>query len=354
MGLLNQVVATGRGHNLDVLHSVEHRKLAKSGTVTPQLVGVHRDGDAIFTQQPDEEGLGRFSVPVALKEHVQHCTVFIDGSPQPVCNAPDVCVHFVEIPPGTPSGFPVAQSLDKQIAELDAPRANGFAGDGNSSFQQEFFDVPITQRKSVVEPHGIPDDLKREPVAGELVTTQHRANLPNQLATTGRLNERLIATHWDDILRLAASIRSGTTTASLMLSKLGSYSRRNGLANALRELGRAQRTLFTLEWLQSPALRKRVQIGLNKGEARNALSRAVYIHRNGEVRDCRPTAQANRASGLNLVVAAIALWNTVHLQRAVQQLRQQGEDVPDDLMQHVSPLAWEHIGLTGDYLWEQH
>ena len=121
-----------------------------------------------------------------------------------------------------------------------------------------------------------------------------------------------------------------------MLSKLGSYSRRNGLANALRELGRAQRTLFTLEWLQSPALRKRVQIGLNKGEARNALSRAVYIHRNGEVRDCRPTAQANRASGLNLVVAAIALWNTVHLQRAVQQLRQQGEDVPDDLMQHVS------------------
>ena len=169
----------------------------------------------------------------------------------------------------------------------------------------------------------------------------------------GRLNERLIATHWDDILRLAASIRSGTTTASLMLSKLGSYSRRNGLANALRELGRAQRTLFTLEWLQSPALRKRVQIGLNKGEARNALSRAVYFHRNGEVRDRRPTAQANRASGLNFVVAAIALWNTVHLQRAVQQLRQQGEDVPDDLIQHVSPLAWEHIGLTGDYLWEQ-
>ncbi|WP_202408974.1 Tn3 family transposase, partial [Deinococcus xianganensis] len=57
----------------------------------------------------------------------------------------------------------------------------------------------------------------------------------------------------------------------------------------------------------------------------------------------RSTAQANRASGLNLVVAAIALWNTVHLQRALQQLRQQGEDVPDDLMQHVSPLAWEHI-----------
>lgn len=169
----------------------------------------------------------------------------------------------------------------------------------------------------------------------------------------GKLNERLIETHWEDILRLAASIKSGTTTASLMLSRLGSYSRRNGLANALRELGRAQRTLFTLEWLQSPALRKRVQIGLNKGEARNALARAIFFHRSGEVRDRRLAAQAHRASGLNLVVAAISFWNTVQLEHAIETLRGQGEDVPEELLQHVSPLAWEHIGLTGDYVWER-
>lgn len=168
----------------------------------------------------------------------------------------------------------------------------------------------------------------------------------------GKLNGRLIETHWEDILRLAASIKSGTTTASLMLSRLGSYSRRNGLANALRELGRAQRTLFTLEWLQSPTLRKRVQIGLNKGEARNALARAVFFHRAGEIRDRRPAAQTHRASGLNLVVAAISLWNTVQLEGAIEALRGQGEEVPDGLLEHISPLAWEHIGLTGDYLWQ--
>ena len=53
-------------------------------------------------------------------------------------------------------------------------------------------------------------------------------------------------------------------------------------------------------------LRKQVEIGLNKGEARNALSRTVDVHRNGEVRDLRPTTQANRASGLNLVEATFA------------------------------------------------
>ncbi len=66
-------------------------------------------------------------------------------------------------------------------------------------------------------------------------------------------------------------------TASLMLRKLGSYQRQNGLAVALRELGRIERTLFILDWLQSVELRHRVQAELNKGEARNALARAGFF-----------------------------------------------------------------------------
>jgi TnpA family transposase len=63
----------------------------------------------------------------------------------------------------------------------------------------------------------------------------------------------------------------------LILRKLGAYPRQNSLALALRELGRVERTLFTLEWLQNPELRRRVQVGLNKGEAKNALARAVFF-----------------------------------------------------------------------------
>lgn len=90
-----------------------------------------------------------------------------------------------------------------------------------------------------------------------------------------------------------------------MLRKLGSYPRQNGLALALRELGRIERTLFILDWLQNADLRRRVQAGLNKGEARNALARAVFFHRLGEVRDRGFGQQSNRASGLNLLSAAM-------------------------------------------------
>ena len=112
----------------------------------------------------------------------------------------------------------------------------------------------------------------------------------------------------------------------------------------LRELGRVERTLFTLEWLQSPELRRRVQVGLNKGEARNALARAVFFNRLAEIRDRSFENQRYRASGSNLVVASIALWNTAYLERAILALRQQ-QVVDDALLKHLSPLGWEHINL---------
>ena len=89
---------------------------------------------------------------------------------------------------------------------------------------------------------------------------------------------------------------------------------------------------------------------LNKGESRNSLARAVFIHRLGEIRDRTYENQQHRASGLNLLVTAIILWNTRYLERAVATLRQ-SEDVPDSLLSHLSPLGWEHVNLTGDYVW---
>ncbi len=168
----------------------------------------------------------------------------------------------------------------------------------------------------------------------------------------GTINSKKIIQNWDEILRLAASIKIGTVTASLIVKKIGSYPRQNGLAVALRELGKIERTLFMLDWYMSPELRRRVTAGLNKGEARNALARAVYFNRFGEVRERSFENQRYKASGLNLVTAAIVLWNTVYIEKAVEHLKEQGEEINEELLQYLSPLGWEHIHLTGDYVWE--
>lgn len=166
-----------------------------------------------------------------------------------------------------------------------------------------------------------------------------------------RLKIKEIETQWKDVLRLASSIRLGTVTASLIIRKLASYPRQNRLALAVRELGRLERTLFILDWMKNPTLRGRVQAGLNKGEARNALARAVFFNRLGEVRDRSFENQSHHASGLNLVVAAIILWNTAYLERILEKMRKEMA-VPDEYLRYLSPLGWEHVGLTGDYVWK--
>jgi TnpA family transposase len=169
----------------------------------------------------------------------------------------------------------------------------------------------------------------------------------------GTINLKQILAQWPEILRLASSIRLGTVTSSLILRKLASYPRQNGLAVALREFGRIERTLFTLDWLLDKNLRQRVTAGLNKGELKNTLAKAVCFNRLGELRDRSFEAQHHRASGLNLVVATIILWNTVYLELAIGSLRQQGRQIDDDLLKHLAPVHWNHINLTGDYSWRQ-
>lgn len=70
---------------------------------------------------------------------------------------------------------------------------------------------------------------------------------------------------------------------------------------------------------------------MNKRGARNSLARAVFIHQLGEIRDRTYENQQHRASGLNLLVAAITRWNTRYLAHAVVALRET-EAVPDRLL----------------------
>ncbi len=69
------------------------------------------------------------------------------------------------------------------------------------------------------------------------------------------------------------------------MGKLGSYSRQNSLATALREMGRIEKTIFILNYISDKSLRRKIQKGLNKGEAMNALARAIFFGKQGELRE---------------------------------------------------------------------
>ena len=180
-----------------------------------------------------------------------------------------------------------------------------------------------------------------------------RAGVPKHLRPLvgGKVNVDLIDRNWADILRVAATMAAGTMRPSQILRKLAAYPRQNELAAALREVGRVERSLFMIDWATDPDMRRRAQVGLNKGEAHHALKRAINFHQRGELRDRTGEGQHYRVAGLNLLAAIIIYWNTLKLGEAVFARREAGLETPPEFLAHISPLGWEHINLTGEYRW---
>ena len=121
------------------------------------------------------------------------------------------------------------------------------------------------------------------------------------------------------------------------------------LARALAELGRIIKTVHLLNFFDDEAYRRRILIQLNRGEARHMLARAVFHGKRGELRQRYRQGQEDQLSALGLIVNVIVLWNTIYMDAALRQLRQEGFEVRDEDVARLSPLGYEHINMLGRY-----
>ncbi|MDV7767705.1 Tn3 family transposase, partial [Peribacillus sp. CSMR9] len=169
----------------------------------------------------------------------------------------------------------------------------------------------------------------------------------------GKINTDVIKENFDDVLRLAHSIREGRVSGSLIMGKLGSYARQNKIATALREIGRIEKTIFILDYITNETLRRRIHRGLNKGEAMNGLARALFFGKRGEFRERGIQDQLQRASALNILINAISVWNTVYLSEVTKEFKKR-DSLKEELLPHISPLGWEHINFLGEYKFDSH
>jgi len=166
---------------------------------------------------------------------------------------------------------------------------------------------------------------------------------------SGTLNEDLILRRWDDLLRVAGSVKMGWVTASLLIGKLQSYRRQNALIRALQEYGRLIKTIHIVRCLDSPEYRRSIGRQLNKGEQLHNLRRFLFFANEGEIRRSQHEDQTTQVLCLNLAANAIIAWNTVYMAEALDALRSDGFAVDDDDLAHVPPTLWSHVNIYGKY-----
>lgn len=164
-----------------------------------------------------------------------------------------------------------------------------------------------------------------------------------------RINTALIAAHWDDLLRVAGSLRLGTVRASELIRTLQPGGHAATLARAISEFGRLAKTHFVLAYLADQAYRRRILTQLHRGESRHSLARALFHGQKGELRQRYREGQEDRLDALGLVVNILVVWTTRSMDLALAQVERDGLVVRADDVARLSPLGFAHINLLGRY-----
>jgi TnpA family transposase len=165
----------------------------------------------------------------------------------------------------------------------------------------------------------------------------------------GGLDLSLLGGQWDQLVRVAASLRNRVASAHVVLQRLANASPADRVAKALTTLGRIVKTIYILRYIHEEDLRRRVQLQLNRGESRHALARWLFFANRGEFRTGDYEEIMNKASCLSLLSNAVLVWNTLAIVDIVTQLRAAGETIADEDLTRISPLIHQHVIPNGTY-----
>ncbi|HDL8516779.1 TPA: Tn3 family transposase [Yersinia enterocolitica] len=165
----------------------------------------------------------------------------------------------------------------------------------------------------------------------------------------GQSDPRKIVLQWDEMIRTAGSLKLGKVQASVLVRSLLKSERPSGLTQAIIEVGRINKTLYLLNYIDDEDYRRRILTQLNRGESRHAVARAICHGQKGEIRKRYTDGQEDQLGALGLVTNAVVLWNTMYMQAALDHLRAQGETLNDEDIARLSPLCHGHINMLGHY-----
>jgi len=139
------------------------------------------------------------------------------------------------------------------------------------------------------------------------------------------------------------------TTQSTIVRKLSSHARNNRTKRALWEYDGIHRSLYLLNYIDSPSLRRSVQKALNRGENYHQLRRAVSFASFGKLRFKTEYEQELWSECSRLIANCIIFYNASILSQLLEYQERTGDMQGAAVTKKVSPIAWQHTNLHGRY-----
>ena len=167
--------------------------------------------------------------------------------------------------------------------------------------------------------------------------------------TVRRVSVKAIERGWDDLVRLAASIRAGKVSAAHAIHRLGSAAVGDPLHRAAEHLGRLLRTLFLCDYLAIPDYRREIHTLLNRGESVHQLQRAIHGGQVAPERGRRRQEMAAISGAHALLTNIVLAWNTSRMDGVVARLHRDGLGIEEDWLRRIGPAHFSHINFRGTF-----
>ena len=138
-------------------------------------------------------------------------------------------------------------------------------------------------------------------------------------------------------------------TQSTVVRKLSAHARNNRTKRALWEYDSIHRSLYLLNYIDSPSLRQSVQKAVNRGENYHQLRRSVSFASFGKLRFKTDYEHDLWSECSRLISNCIIFYNASILSRLLEHKQKAGQMQGIDEIKNISPIAWQHINLHGRY-----
>jgi TnpA family transposase len=156
----------------------------------------------------------------------------------------------------------------------------------------------------------------------------------------------LIVQQYDEMVKHAVALKTGTATAEAILKRFNSYNVTHPTYKALAELGKVEKTIYLCEYLSSLELRHEVEAGLNVVERWNEVNDFLCYGRQGVFATKQREQQEITTLALQLLQNCLMLINTLLVEKTLEQ-HQLLPHLTDADYRALTPLFYEHVNPYG-------
>lgn len=163
------------------------------------------------------------------------------------------------------------------------------------------------------------------------------------------VNKKRIKKQWPKLLPVLVSLLSHDVNQEKIIAILSSHEYKSDMKDAFWELNQITKSIHILKYIDDPQYRRDIRTALNRGEAYHQLINKITAVGGGQFRGMSELEVEIWNECTRLIALVIIYYNMNLLSKLYEIALKNGDEAVIQFLKHLSPIASQHINISGLY-----